>query len=85
MTENKSCERKVAHPSRKAARMAARILHRKGEIGANAYLCDNCGKWHVGIAGAIARIRIQRQQSRRQRQSGKRQKPRRQRRQPAWQ
>jgi len=67
MTGSRTCERKVAHPSRRSARMAARILQRKGEIAANAYYCEECSKWHVGRAGAIAQVQYQSRRSRRER------------------
>jgi hypothetical protein len=54
-----TCSRKVRHPRRKAARKAARILRRRGVIGANAYYCEECGGWHVGKSGAMALFRRQ--------------------------
>jgi len=79
MTGNKTCARKVRHTSRRSARVAARKLQRKGEVGANAYYCDDCKGWHVGIAGAIVLVQC------RSRRRDVGQKRERRSRQVAWQ
>lgn len=46
-----TCTRKVAFPSRKAARYQLKLMRRSGEtIGATleAYACGFCSCWHLG-------------------------------------
>jgi ribosomal protein L37AE/L43A len=47
------CRGKVGHKSRKAARVAMKILDNRQM---NEYRCRKCGKWHVGRSNRREKI-----------------------------
>ena len=44
----RSCGSKVPHPTRRAAKHAARAAATHGLGRMHAYACRFCGRWHVG-------------------------------------